>query len=104
MLNLISRRKPADDVAAPRALPTAVADEAPRLVCALSTCIAGSRATVVSVGCGDAEACRLRALGLCEGAAVNVVRAHDCTLLDVRGSRLAVGHALAARITVLPVA
>ncbi len=56
------------------------------------------------MGCGEMEACRLRTLGLCEGAAVNVVRTRDCTLLEVRGSRLAVCLSLASDITVLPVA
>lgn len=71
--------------------------------CALSTCVAGARATVLEVRCGDAEACRLRALGLCEGASVSVVGSRDCTLLEVRGARLAVGHTIASGITVLPV-
>ena len=112
MLRLLSRRK------APAALPVlderpvaiaisqepARAADQPRTACALSACIAGSRATILEVRCGDADACRLRALGLCEGASVNVVRSRDCTLLEVRGSRLALGAAIAAGITVLPVA
>ena len=75
----------------------------PAVACALDTCVAGSRATVLEVRCGDAEACRLRALGLCEGASVSVVGSRDCTLLEVRGARLAVGRAIASGITVLPV-
>ncbi len=71
--------------------------------CALTACVAGSRATVLAVRCGDSEACRLRALGLCEGASVNVVRSRDCTLLEVRGARLALSSAIASDITVLPV-
>ena len=98
---MLSRRSPAADISAQ--LPTNTGEWA-QPTCALSNCLAGATATVVSVGCGDAEACRLRALGLCEGASVSVVGSRDCTLLDVRGSRLAVGQALAARITVLPVA
>jgi Fe2+ transport system protein FeoA len=70
--------------------------------CALAACATGSRATVLALGCGDAEACRLRALGLCEGASVSVVEARNCMLLDVRGARLALGSALTAGITVLP--
>ena len=117
MFRLLSRRKaaaplpvlaaPAADrpvataVAAPAAAPVALR---PAGACALSACLGGSRVTVLDVGCGDAEACRLRALGLCEGASVNVVRSRDHTLLEVRGSRLAVGAALASGITVLPVA
>ena len=76
--------------------------DVPRRACALSACAAGSRATVLAVGGGESEACRLRALGLCEGASVNVVRSRDCTLLEVRGSRLALSSALASGITVLP--
>jgi len=72
--------------------------------CALSTCAAGARATVLEVRCGEAEACRLRALGLCEGASVSVLDTpRHCTLLNVRGSRLALGSALSAAITVLPI-
>lgn len=106
MLKLIPRRKPATVLPlSPTSRPAAdAADGAPRVACALSACLAGERATVLEVRCGDLEACRLRTLGLCEGAAVNVVRARDCTLLEVRGSRLAVSHALASDITVLPVA
>ena len=70
--------------------------------CLLAACATGSRATVLSMRCGDAEACRLRALGLCEGANVSVVEARHCMLLDVRGARLAVGSAITAGITVLP--
>ncbi len=105
MLRLLSRRKAATAlpvVADPA--PTAAATARPAGACALSACVAGSRATILEVRCGDAEACRLRALGLCEGASVNVVRSRDHTLLEVRGSRLAVGSALASGITVLPIA
>lgn len=115
MLKLISRRRASSapaalDTATPTATanlaaqPTGTAGAVPHRACALSACLAGSRATVLSVGCADVEACRLRALGLCEGASVDVVRARGCTLLEVRGARLAVGSAIAAGITVLPVA
>ncbi|MFY7923848.1 MAG: FeoA domain-containing protein, partial [Gemmatimonas sp.] len=49
-------------------------------------------------------ACRLRALGLCEGTAVYIIDARDSMLLEVRGTRLALGAALTAGITVQPVA
>lgn len=109
MLKLLSRSKPVSPlpvVAAPADTTSAASvapAAAPRRACALSACAAGSRATVLDVGCGDGEACRLRALGLCEGASVSVVRSRDCTLLEVRGSRLALSSALASGITVLPV-
>ncbi len=57
----------------------------------------------MEVRCGDQEACRLRALGLCEGARVNVVDARNAVLLEVRGTRIALGRALGAGITVRPI-
>jgi len=72
--------------------------------CTLGACRAGSWATVVEMKCGDQEACRLRALGLCEGAHVNVVDARHATLLEVRGTRIAIGRALSDGITVRPLA
>ncbi len=50
--------------------------------------------------CGSDEACRLRALGLCEGTSVSVIDARHAMVLDVRGTRLALGSALTAGITV----
>jgi len=107
VLRLIPRRKalaPLPVLADPAvATPVRTAAVAPT-ACALTACIAGSRATVLEVRCGDVEACRLRALGLCEGTAVDVVRSRGCTLLEVRGARLARGAAIASGITVLPLA
>ena len=80
----------------------APADPVVKGSCLLAACATGSRATVLSMRCGDAEACRLRALGLCEGASVSVVERRHCMLLDVRGARLALGSAITAGITVLP--
>lgn len=68
--------------------------------CCLAKCGAGSRATVVDLACDDVDACRLRALGLNEGTVVSVVDARHGTLLDVRGTRLALGAALTEQITV----
>jgi Fe2+ transport system protein FeoA len=59
---------------------------------------------VVDIGCASDEACRLRALGLCEGTDVSVIDARHAMLLDVRGTRLALGSALTAGITVQPIA
>jgi Fe2+ transport system protein FeoA len=70
--------------------------------CALAACAAGSRATVVDVGCAADEACRLRALGVCEGAELSVIDSRHAMLLDVRGTRLALSTALTAGITVQP--
>jgi Fe2+ transport system protein FeoA len=71
--------------------------------CTLNKCGAGARATILGMACSGPDACRLRALGICEGTSVTVVRTSDCTLLDVRGSRVAVGASLASGIMVLPV-
>jgi Fe2+ transport system protein FeoA len=71
--------------------------------CTLSQCRPGSRATVIGLDdCGADEACRLRALGLCEGTAVSVIDARHAMVLDVRGTRLAIGSSLTAGITVQP--
>ena len=70
--------------------------------CALAACRPGSRATVVDIGCATDKACRLRALGLCEGTDVSVIDARHAMLLDVRGTRLALGSALTAGIMVQP--
>ncbi len=71
--------------------------------CTLSQCRPGSRATVLGLeNCGSDEACRLRALGLCEGTSVSVIDARHAMVLDVRGTRLALGSALTAGITVQP--
>ncbi len=69
--------------------------------CTLSQCRPGSRATVIGLdNCGSDEACRLRALGLCEGTSVSVIDSRHAMVLDVRGTRLALGSALTAGITV----
>lgn len=70
--------------------------------CALASCVSGSRATIVDIECSADEACRLRALGLCEGTDISVIDARHAMLLDVRGTRLALGSALTAGITVQP--
>lgn len=70
--------------------------------CPLATCARGSRAAVLRMECDGNEACRLRHLGLYEGACVRVLDSQDGLLLEVRGTRLALGATLAAAITVLP--
>lgn len=74
----------------------------PGVSCRLADCPTGARATVLEVACNDTEACRLRALGLCEGANVSVVDRRQCMLLEVRGARIALGAAITAGIIVLP--
>ena len=72
--------------------------------CSLFALPAGARARVVCVGCPFADAQRLRALGVYEGASVGVVAHRGGLLLDVRGSRLALDVAVATAITALPLA
>jgi Fe2+ transport system protein FeoA len=81
-----------------------IADETPRRAgaCRLGDCASGARATVVELACGESEACRLRALGLVEGSTIDVVDQRHCMLLDVRGARLALSHAITSGITVVP--
>jgi Fe2+ transport system protein FeoA len=68
--------------------------------CPLAACAPGRRATIVCLGCPANDAQRLRTLGVFEGADVGVVATRSGIVLDVRGSRLALGAALAALITV----
>jgi Fe2+ transport system protein FeoA len=70
--------------------------------CPLAVCATGCRAAVLRMGCDGSEARRLRTLGLFEGACVTVVEAQGGMLLEVCGSRLALGPDLARSITVLP--
>lgn len=72
--------------------------------CPLASCARGSRAAVLRMDCDGSEACRLRNLGLYEGACVRVLDSQDGLLLEVRGTRLALGATLASTITVLPLA
>jgi Fe2+ transport system protein FeoA len=70
--------------------------------CPLGACPAGFHATVVCIACPALDAQRLRTLGLFEGAQVGVVITRSGIVLDVRGSRLALGWDIAAAITVSP--
>lgn len=71
--------------------------------CPLPQCARGNCAVVVRVECDATDACRLRALGVYEGARVDVVDSRNGLLLQVRGSRIALGSAVAATIAVIPV-
>ena len=82
--------------------PTSTEAAAPKRDCLLAACAVGSRATVVEMRCDDVQACRLRALGVCEGACVSVLDARHAMVLEVRGTRIALGQALTAGITVRP--
>lgn len=79
-----------------------VARNARCAACPLIDCARGSRAAVLRMDCDSSEAGRLRNLGLFEGACVTVLDQQDGLVLEVRGARLALGAALAAAITVLP--
>ncbi|HEX2093280.1 MAG TPA: FeoA family protein [Longimicrobiaceae bacterium] len=70
--------------------------------CTLAACATGCRAAVLQMECDTSEASRLRSMGLFEGACVTVVDSRNGMLLDVRGSRLALGSTLASAIRVLP--
>lgn len=74
------------------------------VACVLGTCPVGLRATVLCLACPAHDAQRLRALGLFEGACVGVIDTRSGMVLDVRGTRLALGREIAATITVRPVA
>jgi len=76
--------------------------ELPVCNCPLVDSETGSLATVVAIECGEREACRLRALGVYEGAQVSVIGKRHCLLVDVGGTRLALGADLAGGITVRP--
>ncbi len=70
--------------------------------CPLAGCPVGLQATVLCIACHVLDAQRLRALGLFEGARVGVVDIRSGMVLDVRGSRLALGREIVAGITVRP--
>ena len=71
--------------------------------CQLLDCARGHKAVVVRVDCDSSDACRLRALGVYEGARVDVVDSRNGLLLQVRGSRIALAASVAAAIAVIPV-
>jgi Fe2+ transport system protein FeoA len=81
---------------------TASSRELPVCTCPLVDTDAGSASTIVAIACGDGDACRLRAMGVYEGATVSVINKRHCLLVDVRGTRLALDTALATGITVQP--
>ncbi|HSU13925.1 FeoA family protein [Longimicrobium sp.] len=70
--------------------------------CPLAACASGCQAAVLRMECDDHEAHRLRGLGLFEGSCVRVLDSQNGMLLEVKGSKLALGRKLADAITVLP--
>lgn len=81
---------------------SASARQLPGCSCPLLDSEAGRPATVVAIACGEQDACRLRAMGMYEGATVSVINKRHVLLVDVHGTRLAVGSDLAQDITVQP--
>jgi Fe2+ transport system protein FeoA len=71
--------------------------------CPLGACVAGSQVTVVCIDCPALDAERLRTLGMFKGVRVRVVDTRAGMVLDVRGSRLALGRSVVAGIMVRPV-
>lgn len=69
--------------------------------CALASLPVGVRAVVVRLACPQAEAEHLRVMGVFEGASIGIVDRGSGFLLDVSGSRLAIGGSLAAAIIAL---
>jgi Fe2+ transport system protein FeoA len=86
------------------AAPLSRGEAGPCTECALVTCRAGVRSVVVALRCDAREACRLRTLGLIEGASVTVVDCRHGLLLEVRGARLAISATIASLVNVRPLA
>lgn len=61
-------------------------------------------ARIIQVGCPLSDLCRLRTMGVFEGALVRVVDRRHGILLDVCGSRLALDRAVAMSIIAAPIA
>jgi len=81
------------------------AHAAPASRCAagpLAACASGCQAAVLRMECEHGEAHRLRGMGLFEGACVRVLDSQNGMVLEVKGSKLALGRKLADAITVLP--
>jgi Fe2+ transport system protein FeoA len=70
--------------------------------CPLAACANGCQAAVLRMECDHGEAHRLRGMGLFEGTCVRVLDSRNGMLLEVKGSKLALGEQLARTITVLP--
>ena len=71
--------------------------------CPLGVCAVGCQAMILGISCPAGDAQRLRSLGLFEGARVGIIDTRSGMVLDVRGSRLALGWEIVAGITVCPV-
>ena len=72
--------------------------------CPLAACRAGERSVVTALSCEAAEACRLRSMGVMEGARVTVLDRRHGLLLEVRGARVAISASIAALVNVRPLA
>lgn len=83
---------------------SAARDLGPCAECPLAACRAGVRSVVVGLHCDAPDACRLRTLGLMEGAPVTVLDCRHGLLLEVRGARVALSATIAALVHVRPLA
>lgn len=92
----------ASDLPDPRLHMSPTSSESPCNSCPLGVCPTGLQATILCMACPAHDAQRLRSLGLYEGAQVGIVDTRSGLVLDVRGSRLALGWEVAAAITVCP--
>lgn len=68
---------------------------------AMSRLERGDRGRVVRVVGHGAEAARLKALGVCEGRLVEVLRTGDAWVLRVLGSRIGISRELASRVLLI---
>ena len=87
-----------------RRTPAPAAPQARCAECPLAACANGCQAAVLRMECDLGEAHRLRGMGLFEGTRVRVLDSRNGMLLEVKGSKLALGAGLARSIQVLPLA
>ena len=83
---------------ASRSAPKGVASRSERT---LSQLHAGTRGKVARVLGEASDALRLKALGLCEGREVRVLRTGDAWVVRVLGSRIGLSESLAAKVIVI---
>ena len=80
--------------------PTTEPETSPVISSSLNRLKPGRCGTVREVQAGEEEIDRLKAMGICQGRKVMLVRAGDPLILRVLGSRIGVSARLAARVSV----
>ena len=65
---------------------------------AMSALREGQRGRVARLVCDSSDALRLKALGVCEGRLVEVLRTGDAWIVRVLGSRIGISRRLAASV------